>query len=254
MPFTHGITTLSIVPGRSEPAHRAEMSQQLLFGECYRVEEEKEEWLKVRTAHDDYPCWIDRKQHTPLDEEAFERIRGSERRALSLSFRAIDRKGHPFHLVAGSLLHDEASLPFTLRLEEQIPFGPGDPDPDQVVRTALKYLRTPYLWGGRTPFGVDCSGFVQMVMLLHGKPIPRDASDQVREGEDIQDLELSRKGDLAFFHNEEGKVVHVGILLDDGRIVHASGRVRIDPIDHKGILPEGRGEHSHVLNCLRRIL
>jgi hypothetical protein len=249
----YGIATLSIIPGRSSPSHSAEMSQQLLFGELYRIEERHGEWTKVRTEHDSYPCWIQDKQTFPIEKGTRDELLRKGRRAVSPSFQAWDDDGNTLHLVAGSFLYEEASSPFPAWPKEPINFAPLEGKGERIVATAASFLRTPYLWGGRTAFGADCSGFVQLVLLLHGIFIQRDASDQVREGSSLPSLDDAKAGDLAFFHNEKGKVVHVGLLDGKGRIVHASGMVRIDPIDGKGILPEGGKEYSHHLHSLRRM-
>ncbi len=230
------------------------MSQQLLFGELYRIEEEKEEWIRIRTHHDGYPCWIERKQSTPIENERFETLKNEGGRALPLSFPATDRAGNRLNLVAGSLIHPSEETPYPLEFPDGIELGPLRAEGDRVLRTAERYIRTPYLWGGRSPFGLDCSGFVQTVLLLHGIRIHRDASDQVTEGRSVSSLEEAKSGDLAFFQNQKGKVVHVGILDGKGHIVHASGMVRIDPVDEEGIIPEGSSRHSHTMYGLRRVL
>jgi gamma-D-glutamyl-L-lysine dipeptidyl-peptidase len=121
------------------------------------------------------------------------------------------------------------------------------------------FMGAPYLWGGRTPSGVDCSGLIQMLYILMGIYLPRDASQQVLEGDAVELLDLCEPGDLAFFENEEGRIVHVGLILtrnDDGdlRIAHASGRVRIDRLDHQGIFDQEAGSYSHKLRTIRRVL
>lgn len=252
MPLTHGLTPLSLIPGRSEASDRAEMSQQLLFGECYRVEEEKKDWLKIRTVHDDYPCWIDRKQHFPIEKTQFDTLAQKKERAFPLAFQAKNREGVSLNLVAGSILHEEELGPFPVEGEGTIATGRLEANAEAVLETARAYLGTPYLWGGRSPFGIDCSGFMQIVLLLHGVNIHRDASDQVKDGKAVDTLENGDSGDLAFFHNDRGRIVHVGFLTGDGHIIHASGRVRIDPIDEKGIWRDG--SLSHSLNSIRRVL
>ena len=120
---------------------------------------------------------------------------------------------------------------------------------DEVARL---YLNTPYLWGGRTPFGIDCSGFVQMVYRFAGIQLPRDASLQVKGGVSLGFIDEAQPGDLAFFESEEGAIVHVGILTGNRRIIHASGTVRVDPIDHHGIFNMQANGYSHRLRIVKR--
>ena len=123
-----------------------------------------------------------------------------------------------------------------------------------VVEYSLLYLNTPYLWGGRTAFGIDCSGFSQIIYSLCGHQIPRDAYQQAEEGVNVEFVELTEPGDLAFFDNEEGKITHVGIVTEPGKIIHASGKVRIDSLDQQGIFNKELGKYTHKLRVIKRIL
>src|SRR5690606_19751564 len=124
----------------------------------------------------------------------------------------------------------------------------------QLLKTAFMYLNAPYLWGGKTPFGIDCSGFTQMVYRLNGYMIPRDASQQAKIGEPLSFIEESEVGDLAFFDNEEGNIIHVGIIMEDNYIIHAHGKVRIDRLDHLGILNIDTGRHTHKLRVIKKVI
>ena len=123
-----------------------------------------------------------------------------------------------------------------------------------IISTAYLFLHAPYLWGGKSPFGIDCSGFTQLVYKLNGYKLPRDAYQQVELGMPLSFVEEAEAGDLAFFDNEEGKIVHVGILLGDNRIIHASGCVKTDPFDHYGIFSAERGGYTHNLRVIKNIL
>jgi len=118
----------------------------------------------------------------------------------------------------------------------------------------MMYLNAPYLWGGRSPFGIDCSGFTQVIYKLNGFKLPRDASQQATIGETLSFIEESESGDLAFFDNEEGNIIHVGIMLENNNIIHASGKVRIDKIDHQGIFNSETNTYSHRLRLIKKIL
>ncbi|MCY7361282.1 MAG: C40 family peptidase, partial [Ignavibacteria bacterium] len=128
------------------------------------------------------------------------------------------------------------------------------PDEDQITEIALKYLNAPYLWGGRSPYGIDCSGFTQMVYKFFGIRLKRDAYQQAEQGRTIDYIDHTQTGDLAFFHNEDGKIKHVGIILQHKKIIHASGCVRIDSIDHHGIYNHDKKTYSHNLRFFKRIL
>ncbi|MGK0175927.1 MAG: cell wall-associated NlpC family hydrolase, partial [Ulvibacter sp.] len=125
---------------------------------------------------------------------------------------------------------------------------------ENLINTAFMYLNTPYLWGGKTPFGIDCSGLTQMVYKLCGYKLLRDASQQAMQGEVLSFIEESEPGDLAFFDNSEGDIVHVGIIMKDNYIIHAHGKVRIDRIDHSGIYNIDTRRHTHKLRVIKKII
>lgn len=124
----------------------------------------------------------------------------------------------------------------------------------QIIQTAFTYLNTPYLWGGKTPFGIDCSGFTQMVYKLNGYKLLRDASQQATQGEALSFIEESEPGDLAFFDNSEGTITHVGLIMEDNYIIHAHGKVRIDRLDHSGIYNVDKRKHTHKLRVIKKII
>ena len=130
----------------------------------------------------------------------------------------------------------------------------GINEKDDLVKTAFLYLNAPYLWGGKTPFGIDCSGFTQMVYKLNGYKLLRDVSQQATQGEALSFIEESQPGDLAFFDNSEGEIVHVGIIMKDNYIIHAYGKVRIDRLDQSGIYNTEARKHTHKLRVIKKII
>jgi cell wall-associated NlpC family hydrolase len=141
-----------------------------------------------------------------------------------------------------------------IRLQDTFTNLPHSPEnKQQLVGDAMLYLNAPYLWGGRTPFGIDCSGFVQMVYKLQGLKLLRDASQQATQGEVISLLAEAEQGDLAFFDDEEGNITHVGMIIDSQRIIHCSGRVQIDNLDHEGIFNVRLQKYTHKLRLIKRI-
>lgn len=256
-----GICVLSVVPARKEPSGTSEMVTQLLFGDHYTVLESTEGWVRIRVAYDAYECWISQKQHFKISE---------------FTFLALEKNKPVFSNELVQVLHNKttrsnfpitigATLPFyadhQFKFEDQhyqfdghtCPAGDKKNAPE-IVSTAFLFLNAPYLWGGKSPFGIDCSGFTQLVYKLNGYKLPRDAYQQVELGIPLSFVEEAETGDLAFFDNEEGKIVHVGILLDNQQIIHASGSVRIDKFDHYGIFSGDTKKYSHTLRVIKRIL
>lgn len=255
----YGVLRLSLVPVRANPSDAAEMISQLLFGEHYTVLEESEDskWLRVKNAFDGYEGWIDRKQHHRISKEYFEQISETEYKICIDLVSKILFKQQINHVVAGSVLPLLNNPIF--KDEENVAFNGTSKTLYQkwgvasMMNQANKYLNTPYLWGGRTPFGIDCSGFTQIVYKTGGYNIPRDSSEQIMKGKEVQ-LSEARAGDLAFFTNAEGKMNHVGLVMEDGKIIHASGKVRIDQLDDKGIKNLEQNSYTHHFYKLKRII
>ena len=249
--MNYGICPLSIVPMRLEPADAAEMVNQVLYGEHFKVLEIRKKWSRIRLAHDKYEGWIDNKQYKEINEEDYS---AAEERtpllASDLLQMATSTDSHVLSLPLGAQL---ANLELTGDRYEGN-FVSDKKEKAAFINTALLYLKSPYLWGGRTPFGLDCSGFTQMVYRLNGHRLFRDASQQAAQGEALSFIEESEPGDLAFFDKEEGLIVHVGIMLQDNYIIHCHGEVRIDRIDHTGIYNAERRMHTHKLRVIKRIL
>ncbi|MGZ3864665.1 MAG: C40 family peptidase [Bacteroidia bacterium] len=256
-----GICNQSIVPCRKEPSHRSEMVTQLLFGEHFTVLEETEEWARIKTASDDYECWISNKQYQPVKPETFKELD----KAQPLSAEPVQLVRHvgsgiSFPVVIGSTIPFLKDKSFSLE-NHQYEFSGQYKTPDEkaadrkkIIETAHVFLNSPYLWGGRSPFGIDCSGFTQLVYKLNGLKLLRDAYQQAAMGLSLSFVEEAQAGDLAFFDNEEGKIIHVGIVLDDSKIIHASGHVRVDKLDHYGIFNVDTKKYSHHLRVIKKII
>ena len=257
----YGISELSIVPCRAEAADASEMVTQLLFGEHFKVLERRKNWSRIRQAFDGYESWIDNKQYILIDKEDYERYNKASL-VSSLELLSVLHNLETGELITIPL---GASLPeiengkltiqnSTYKFEEQLAYQAQNFDKKNLVAVADMYLNTPYLWGGRSPFGIDCSGFTQLVYKLNGIKIPRDAYQQAELGDPLSFIEEAEPGDLAFFDNAEGKITHVGIILANNHIIHASGKVRVDRIDHQGIYNAETRDYSHKLRILKRIL
>lgn len=255
-----GKCPLSLVPLRLEPSDRSEMVSQLLFGETYHIIDELKGWLLVKVLHDGYEGWMDIKQSMPAEyNQAVEPEAKTVHIVAGISdpaFKIGDDR--PLILCRGSVLPQFRKGKFVLggqefRFDAETSIIPNAPCPEAIIATSLAYLNSPYLWGGRSPFGIDCSGFTQMVMRLCGIPLKRDASLQAQQGEIVNFINEAKPGDLAFFENAVGNIIHTGILIGDRKIIHASGWVRIDTIDHNGIFNAETGKYTHTLRIIRRM-
>lgn len=229
----------------------SEMVTQLLYGEHFKILETRKKWSRIRLAFDGYEGWVDNKQYISIPEADYSKFENSK---VKLSADLVDFvTGLDKQLVSiclGSTI--STSEYFSQKFEGRL-FSTLLPK-ENLIDTALLYLNSPYLWGGKTPFGIDCSGFTQMVYKLNGHRLMRDASQQATQGEALSFIEESEPGDLAFFDNEEGSITHVGIIMRDNYIIHAHGKVRIDRLDHSGIFNYEVRNHTHKLRVIKRIV
>ena len=251
-----GISILSIVPMRSEISDKSEMVNQILFGEIYKIIEQRKKFSKVRLSHDKYEGWICNKQVNEIDEETFKSFL-SNKKNYTTDILDIIRSESLQTIVLGSILPKLDQKKFTIGSKTYNFEGEsttGFLKKNKIVDNAMMYLNAPYLWGGRTPFGIDCSGLSQIVYRLNGIDIPRDAYQQADIGTTLSFVDESEPGDLAFFDNNEGRIIHVGIVLKNNHIIHASGKVRIDRIDQQGIFNVDKGIHTHKLRLIKSIL
>jgi gamma-D-glutamyl-L-lysine dipeptidyl-peptidase len=254
-----GVCRLSVVSVRGEASDKAEQVTQLLFGDHYEVIDYSEgrKWLRIKIYHDQYEGWIDHLQHHEISPEFFEHINRAEFKITTDLTSSMLYNKNPLMILMGSVIPITGSELF--KMEEQFAFN-GEAkniglkrEPEFLRNIALKYLYAPYQWGGKSPFGIDCSGFTQMVYRVCGYNLFRDASQQAKQGKSIKTLAESKQGDLVFFKREDGKINHVGILLGPDKIIHASGRVRIDQLSDLGIHNLDTRLTTHHFSHVRRI-
>lgn len=253
-----GICNLSIVSLRIEPDDKAEMSSQILFGEYFKVLEIRKKWSRIRLYFDKYEGWIDNKQYQIITQEEYNKLTEKKHYlAAELVDFATDKNNHFYTLTIGSTLPFLKNKKFTVNNQnfsyEGNTYHLKLPK-ENIISVAYKFLNTPYLWGGKTPFGIDCSGFTQLVYKLCGYALLRDASQQATQGEVLSFIEESEPGDLAFFDDSEGNIIHVGIIMKDNYIIHAHGKVRIDRLDHSGIFNVDTKKHTHKLRVIKKII
>ena len=251
------IGQVSVAPVRREPFDTSEMVTQLLFGELCEVIDKKNQWLKIKILFDDYEGWINSNQVLAISDIEFGHF-SQQVSYVAEPFGLFVSDNQPFPIAIGAEVHhlDENHI-FELTpnhkfiVEEDL--IEGKQPKSRVIELAFKYINTPYLWGGKTTYGIDCSGFTQMVYKLAGCTLPRNAFQQAQTGEVLSFIEEAEAGDLAFFENQEGKIIHVGFILPDNKILHAHGKVRIDNLDYTGIFNSDLNRYTHQLRFIRRI-
>ena len=250
------VCCVAISPMRAQPAHRVEMVSQQLFGEkSILLEAAPDNWVKIKLKYDGYEGWVTLSHLTEIDEEQYLK---TDKDLTADWVNEIDYNGHLMQVPLGSSLNAfQNGKAFWRRNTVSFSGKTWNPEevkitPKMIKQIAYKYLNTSYLWGGKSPFGIDCSGFAQMVYKFLNVAILRDASMQAEQGEMVGFLQSAKCGDLAFFDNEEGRITHVGILLNDKEIIHSSGKVRIDKIDSEGILNLDTKQRTHKLRIIRR--
>lgn len=255
-----GICHLSLVPVRAEASDKSEILSYILFGDCFEILERNEKWVLILTAYDKYAGWIDNKQYIEITSMQYEDYSENCQVLGPKVYQPLvkESSGELLYLVAGSTIPAMSGNCFHLNREEfRFAAAPvlaaGGDFSDHISSYATFFLHAPYLWGGRSVFGIDCSGFSQIVFKMLGIKLKRDAWQQAEQGKTVNFLQESKAGDLAFFDNEEGRITHVGIMLNDNEIIHASGRVKIDPVDDQGIYSLDLKRHSHKLRIIKRI-
>ncbi|MEN8886994.1 MAG: C40 family peptidase [Winogradskyella sp.] len=247
----YGVCNLGIVPIRLEPSDTSEMVTQALYGDIFKVLEQRKKWSRIRFAFDKYEGWIDNKQYLEITETDYKELSQTQIKLSSdlIEFVA-DASNNLYPIPVGSnltalkLLNHSFDGHVTSQKNTK----------SEIINSSFLYLNAPYLWGGKTPFGIDCSGFTQMVYKLNGYKLFRDASQQANQGEALSFIEESEPGDLAFFDNAEGNITHVGIIMEDNHIIHAHGKVRIDRLDHSGIYNTDKNIHTHKLRVIKKII
>jgi gamma-D-glutamyl-L-lysine dipeptidyl-peptidase len=243
----YGINKLALISVRAKASDRDEIVTQLLFGEIFTIVDETEKWIKIINHFDSYEGWICKKQYKDISKEQFDLLSKSPYEICLDKFSVLNNI-----IINDEILIPTGSILYNLK-EDLVSFLDtkyifkgkiASKDFKDVEKYAMKFLNSPYLWGGKGIMGIDCSGFTQLVYSLCGISIPRDASEQEKKGKVIYSVNDSEKGDLVFFKNDKEKINHVGIYLGNNNIIHASGKVRIDRVDDQGIFKSGSKTHN----------
>ena len=252
-----GIALHSVIPVRAEAREGAEQNTQMLFGELCTVLEQKPRWNRIKIESDGQEGWVDAKMITLMSDEEEKNYRAGLEHAAMIAFpmtyAVSENNGQTIPLTAGTRLTNYKDGRFEVlgvgfRIDPSMVITqPIDLNQENLLNTLRFFINTPYLWGGKNAMGMDCSGFTQVVMSLFGKHLLRNASEQATQGTPVSGLDKAKAGDLAFFDHEDGKISHVGIIIDPERIIHCSGRVKVEKLDSNGIYNIEQGGYSHHL-------
>ncbi len=253
----------SVIPVRTEAREEAEQNTQMLFGELAEVIDEQPRWKRIRLESDGQEGWVDAKMITPMTDKEYAAYKKALKTAATVAFPMAyamsENNGQTIPLTAGTRLTNYKDGRFEVlgvgfRIDPSMLItAPLELNQENLLKAVRFFINVPYLWGGKNALGMDCSGFTQTVMSLFGKALLRNASEQVTQGKPIKDLSKAKAGDLVFFDHEDGKISHVGIVIDPERVIHCSGRVKVEKLDSNGIFNAETGEYSHHLVSIRRV-
>ncbi|MBX2962616.1 MAG: C40 family peptidase [Cyclobacteriaceae bacterium] len=255
----YGVCRLSVVSMRANPTEKAEQISQLLFGDHYEVHEASKDknWLRIHMYYDQSEGWINLQHHHSISRDYYDYINRVDFKISTDLTSSILYNKSPLIILMGSIIPISGSELF--RMEEQFAFNGESKslgvkrEIDFIKNIALKYINAPNQWGGKNPFGIDASGFTQMVFKIGGYRLARSVEEQSRQGKAVESINHAIAGDLAFFTDHSGSH-HTGIILDKDKIIHAFGKVRIDHLNEEGILNLDTKIYTHTLVGIRRIL
>ncbi len=262
----YGICNTGTAPVFKDPSMRSEQITQIILGETFDVLEIKDDWVRIRLHFDGYIGWVYKPQVVLMDEPKFSEYVQKQKiefiSNLGFIYSKPDKNSTALRdVVICSILNYieikngwlKIELPDEtygfIRKNEARKFKFAErPKPDDIIQTAKRFLGVSYIWGGKTPKGFDCSGFVQTVFRINGVQLPRDSDMQWKIGKYVgKDFKKFKKGDLLFFSSDGKRITHVGIYTGkDKEIIHASGFVRLNSLDKKSKLYSERLERTFM--------
>lgn len=260
--FSFGIISVTHISVRSNPDHKSELLTQLLFGETFSILNRWNDWLNIRVHPSNLEGWIPDQSYIPSATGG--KAPGEGETFVNLQPILVSQESHPKYpivVLPGSTLPIKAETGKTFKLENQTyRFESPVPEPlditedNRMEALSLIFINTPFLYGGRSTYGIDGTGLIQLVYKMYGIPVPWKIEDIVQVGKAIPFAHDSMPGDLAFFENKEGEIIHTGIITHPGKIIHCHGLVREDPIDHAGIYGIEEEKYLFYLRIINRIL
>ena len=248
----YGICHLSVVSVRATTQETSEMVTQLLYGEHFKILERRKFWSRIRIAFDKCEGWVNNHQLMEIDERSYNSIEKNQKPKYTSDLVSFveTKNASLLPILLGSSIDNTSDLGHKFEGSYSI----EKRGKSYLVQTALLYLNAPFLWGGKTPFGIDPSAFTQMVYKINGYKLLRKASEQASQGQPLSFIEESEAGDLAFFDNSDGEIHHVGIIMDNNYIIHVDGNVRLDRLDHTGIFNADKGIYTYQLRVIKKII
>jgi gamma-D-glutamyl-L-lysine dipeptidyl-peptidase len=259
MEVSFGVCRLSIVSVHKEQSHQSLQVTQLLFGDHYEVLSESDDriWLHIRIHFDHAEGWIERKQHHEISLDYFDQINSADFKITTDVCSTLLYKKTPLSILIGSIVPISQSELF--KMEEQFAFNGesksiGQKREFEFLKTiGLKYLNAPEQAGGKTPFGIDGVGLVQMIFKIAGYILPHRIEELQQHGKKIG-FEASKPGDVVFFQARKEKEIKVGFLMQENKLLHVDGRVKIDQLMEDGVLDLETKIYTHTVRSVARFL
>ena len=255
----HAICHLNMIPIKSKPDLNDVMVSQMLFGEtCLIVEKKNKHWLKIKTSSDRVIGWVQTHQIQMIDESDFEKYNNDHSFALEICHHIFNEENSK-SIAIGAALPNYDGISCSMPDGKYIYNGQAAPmsglefSPDLLIKIAKRYLYSPELNGGKSPFGIDAAAFIQQVYRFFGYQLPRTSPEQFAQGQIVDFIECVQIGDIVFCQNEDGNISHAGIIIGDKKIIHVHGYVRVDKVDHFGIYNKELHKYTHKLRMIKRI-